>query len=507
MSQHDYVIANDTHPNLRADLNLALAAIVTGNNGASAPSATYANMIYANTSTTPNKYYVRNNGNSAWATLFTDTGLICAGDGAVGAPSIGWNSTRTHGLYYGSSTTWSGAVAGVNAFTIGTTLVSFNASANDVDMAIGATGGGANSLFVQGSDGFVGIGTGTPVANLHISKESGSNLLIAEASTSATNGALIIGRKARNTIASPAALSSGDDIFRINTQAYHSTGTPGYATVAQIIFECDGGESGDTVPCNTRFLTLPAGGTITERMRITSGGYVGVGRSPDTSGQLFQVANSNTTASGIANYYSADDANPPYFQAYKSRGTVAVPTAVTASDAIFGHIGWAYANSAYRQATVSGPTVEVVSGSIVQARDTFWNQNHLGTVIQRECVGCYKSLSNNTTTTVISLTAATLLAAGCTIRYGVEVVDGTDIQMESGTVTLSVVNKGGVFTVDLDKSTTSQAASSGTLTVTWSVTSANPALVQINSNSSLTPTGTRLVYGVLNVGGQAMAIS
>lgn len=51
MSQHDFDIANQTAPNLRADLNDALSALVTLSSGATEPSNTYANMLWYDTTT------------------------------------------------------------------------------------------------------------------------------------------------------------------------------------------------------------------------------------------------------------------------------------------------------------------------------------------------------------------------------------------------------------------------------------------------------------------------
>jgi hypothetical protein len=41
MSQHDYTIGNQSAPNARADINNALAAIVSQNSGATEPASTY----------------------------------------------------------------------------------------------------------------------------------------------------------------------------------------------------------------------------------------------------------------------------------------------------------------------------------------------------------------------------------------------------------------------------------------------------------------------------------
>jgi hypothetical protein len=69
MATHDYVIDNQTAPNFRADLNNALAAIVSQNSNATAPSVAYANMFWYDTAN--NLLRKRNEANSGWITLGT----------------------------------------------------------------------------------------------------------------------------------------------------------------------------------------------------------------------------------------------------------------------------------------------------------------------------------------------------------------------------------------------------------------------------------------------------
>ena len=68
MSQHDYVIANQSGSAFRADLNNALAASVSTNSGSSAPSTTYAYMLWADTNS--GYYKIRNAANNGWVSLF-----------------------------------------------------------------------------------------------------------------------------------------------------------------------------------------------------------------------------------------------------------------------------------------------------------------------------------------------------------------------------------------------------------------------------------------------------
>ena len=64
MSQHDFTIANQTASSARSDINNGLQALASNNSGASAPSTTYANMWWYDTSS--NLLKIRNEGDSAW---------------------------------------------------------------------------------------------------------------------------------------------------------------------------------------------------------------------------------------------------------------------------------------------------------------------------------------------------------------------------------------------------------------------------------------------------------
>ena len=74
MSQHDYVIDNQSAPSARADINAVLQAIATTNSGATAPVNTFANMLWYDTAA--NQLKKRNEADSAWLILGTidDTG-------------------------------------------------------------------------------------------------------------------------------------------------------------------------------------------------------------------------------------------------------------------------------------------------------------------------------------------------------------------------------------------------------------------------------------------------
>jgi len=69
MSQNDYVIANQSAPDFRSDLNDALQALASLSSGSSAPSTTYANMLWYDTSN--NILKMRSEADDAWIDIGT----------------------------------------------------------------------------------------------------------------------------------------------------------------------------------------------------------------------------------------------------------------------------------------------------------------------------------------------------------------------------------------------------------------------------------------------------
>lgn len=67
MSQHDFDIANQTAASARADINSALQALASLSSGNTAPSTTYANMLWYETDT--NILKMRNEADSAWISV------------------------------------------------------------------------------------------------------------------------------------------------------------------------------------------------------------------------------------------------------------------------------------------------------------------------------------------------------------------------------------------------------------------------------------------------------
>jgi hypothetical protein len=96
MAQHDYVLSNAAGASFRADLNNALAAIVSQNSGANAPSTTYAYQWWADT--TAGVLKLRNAANNAWITILQLDGewsTIALENGTAAAPSLYFKDSGT----------------------------------------------------------------------------------------------------------------------------------------------------------------------------------------------------------------------------------------------------------------------------------------------------------------------------------------------------------------------------------------------------------------------------
>ena len=100
MPTHDYIIANGTGAAVRADVNLALSAIVSLNSSASEPATMYAYQLWADTVNGLLK--IRNSANSAWITLRQldgDFSIVAVEDGLLATPSLTFTTDLNTGIF------------------------------------------------------------------------------------------------------------------------------------------------------------------------------------------------------------------------------------------------------------------------------------------------------------------------------------------------------------------------------------------------------------------------
>jgi hypothetical protein len=135
-----------------------------------------------------------------------------------------------------------------------------------------------------------------------------------------------------------------------------------------------------------------------------------------------------------------------------------------------------------------------------------------------DCVifGASKRVSNNTITSLLSMTIANNTSVSVEIAYGVEVKDASLVQQhEGGRVICQAVNTNGTISVNgtgctkVGNTSLISNTPTSTLDVSWSMSTANPSVVSVNTNSSLSPlTGFPFISfpHIVNLGSQAMVV-
>lgn len=131
------------------------------------------------------------------------------------------------------------------------------------------------------------------------------------------------------------------------------------------------------------------------------------------------------------------------------------------------------------------------------------------TAVDRLVVGGKRTLTDASAVAVLNATVASGSMAAGIIHYSIEATNGTDYQVESGQAHYATVNKAGTVTSTVTETAAStQAVSSGTLTTAWTISAANPAVISVNADTSLTPsTGyPRITFWVENLTDQSIAL-
>ena len=213
MAQHDYVIANGTGAAVRSDLNAGLAAIVSQNSGATAPSTTYAYQSWADTSAGVMK--MRNGANNAWISLYELDGTFLAGDislsaGAAATPSLFFTGDTNTGIY-------SPGADQVGISTGGTSRITIDGSGNvNID---------SNTLYVDAANNRVGIGTTGPSRRFVISNSGAEGLEIGPGESANINQQLHYNRSSSVYVTN--RIDAADHLFWISGSQKASLDTSG----------------------------------------------------------------------------------------------------------------------------------------------------------------------------------------------------------------------------------------------------------------------------------------
>jgi hypothetical protein len=194
------------------------------------------------------------------------------------------------------------------------------------------------NLALQSIGGFVGIGTGNPKTTLEVNP---GNVFLTR-TINDVSGPSIIHRKAHNG----GIVQNGDEVGYMRFDGYDGAN---YQPAANIGVVVDGTPGANDMPGALSFKTTPDGSNaLTERMRITNKGYVGIGTQnpPDTlsvfatdANPVVHIENTNSSAKRtaavvVANYGGAAASGVPYVLLQSSRGSNSAPSPSVANDTV-----------------------------------------------------------------------------------------------------------------------------------------------------------------------------
>ena len=271
MATHDYVIANASGAAVRADLNNALAAIVSNNSGSSEPGTTYAFQWWADTNASQLK--LRNAANDDWVVIQELDGTLLMENGTVGSPGLAFASDLDTGFFRPAANQLAIATNGVERVEFGTTEVVFNDGGNDIDLRVeGDTN--ANLFLVDAGNDRVNIGGTIQVAGSRGGSLQPSDNDSLELFTSATSG--------------DANTGCGLTFFNHDGSGSEMGGT------IQVAKE---NGTDDNTASYMRFATRTNGSAAAERVRIDSSGRLLVGTSSGSSEPIAAFQGRSTDAS------------------------------------------------------------------------------------------------------------------------------------------------------------------------------------------------------------------
>ena len=276
MATHDYIISNASGAAVRADLNNALAAIVSNNSNATSPATTYAFQFWADTTTGQLK--IRNAANSAWITLMELDGTMLMENGTVSAPGLAFASDTNTGFFRSAADKINFATGGAERLEIGSSEVVFNDPSNDVDFRV-ESNGNAHMLFVDAGNDRVGIGASSPATDFHIHSSSGSD----------------------------------------NTEILLTNGDTGSTATDGLKIALNSGEGGEIWNYENDYIRF--GTNNTERLRIDSSGNLGIGTSSPSellhirkdASAVVAIKAQNNNSNGIMEYQAGNDADNWFF--------------------------------------------------------------------------------------------------------------------------------------------------------------------------------------------------
>jgi hypothetical protein len=305
MATHDYVISNGTGAAVRADLNNALAAIVSNNSSSSEPATKYAYQWWADTNTGILK--IRNSSNNGWVELLQLDGTLTLENGSNTQPALAFRDDLDTGIFSESDNQFDITTGGGKRFSIdgsGRVGIATQPVSDKLEVlgAIRVTSSSASFnagpecglLDYDASSSIVRIGhvNGTTsnfkslvfvIIQQFGGDASTASMCLMRGDNSA-QGAFLVFSKSRNAaVASRTIVQDGDEMGNIFFVA--DDGNDLTSSVGAIKCHIDGAPGSDDVPGRLSFWTTNDGHSgSTEKMRLTQNGLLLVGETINAAG-------------------------------------------------------------------------------------------------------------------------------------------------------------------------------------------------------------------------------
>ncbi len=323
MSQNDFTIANQGFPAFRTDLNGALQALASTSSGTSAPSTTFANQLWIDTTTaTGNILYIRNGANNANIEIgrinqstskfiFSETAQF--EDGSAGSPSISFISDTNTGFYRQGADRIDGVSGGTIGFTLGTAGVVVNENSESaMDFRV-ESNNDTHKVFVDSSTDQVLVHDDTSVTIGGIVSEFQINAIdnaqgttaLTRFSADATGHSLSLGKSRAATVGTYTVVQDNDILGSLDF--YGSDGTDMATKGASISARINGTPGSNDLPTELVFGTTEDGASaVTERLTISNAGHIAT-VSGEASTSSTPVALTGQTGSVTLDFATGDN--------------------------------------------------------------------------------------------------------------------------------------------------------------------------------------------------------
>jgi hypothetical protein len=270
---------------------------------------------------------------------------------ANGVATLIYNATMSDWVVtgtIGASVTTAWSLTGNGGTTAGTNFVG-TTDAQDLVFKAANTEG----MRLQNTTNYVGIGTTSPAAPLHVIDAGGTFGMRLERYGS-TGGPRFSTFYARGTSAAPTAVQSGDNLARWITFGYNGTSFPTANPTNGIFINATENYTTTANGGRIAFQTIANGTTSgTTRMIIDHDGEVGIGLSGSPDGSLHLMDNGNWGLR-VDRYNSIVTNGGPRLSMFYGRGTETSPNAVQSGDTIGRIMVMAHNGTAFNSLSPTG---------------------------------------------------------------------------------------------------------------------------------------------------------